>query len=258
MNESGTATSADGTELNWERSGSGPALLMIDPILVDRSVSPIKALADHFTDRFTVCRFDRRGKGESSDAGNFAPEREVDDIRAVIDSAHLGPRPVVFGFSSGGSLALLAAELGVEMSSLIVLEPPVDLPSPTSILSELRELIDEGRNSDAVLRMYRHQGMPEEIIEQMTPFAHALAGNAHTMSYDLSIIDLLDVNALSRIDVRTLAVASSTSPPQLREFVSKIADHGRAATALELDGDWHGVPDDVLAEAIVDFASADV
>lgn len=256
MNESGTATSADGTKLAWQGKGEGPTLVMIDPILVDRAASPISALAEVLTEHFTVYRYDRRGKGESSDKGDFTPHREVDDLSAVIDDADIGPAPAVFGFSSGGSLALYAASQGMTMSSLVVVEPPLDLPSTAGIIAEIEELIAAGRRTDAVVRLHRYQGMPEDVIEQMAPFAETMSPNAHTMVYDLGTIEQLNTESLSKVDVRTLAVASTSSPEMLREFGDKLASFAPATTSVEFAGDWHGVPDEVLAEAITKFASS--
>ncbi|SMX95807.1 alpha/beta fold hydrolase [Brevibacterium antiquum] len=255
MKASGAATSADGTELAWKATGTGPALIMIDPILVDRASSPISTLAEQLSEDFTVYRFDRRGKGDSTDAGASTPKREADDLAAVIDDAGLGPEPSVFGFSSGGSLALYAASRGMAMSSLAVVEPPLDLPSTAGIIAEIEALIAEGKNTEAVVRLYRYQGMPEDIIEQMTPFAEGISQNAYTMVYDLSIIEALNVESLSKIDVRTLAVASTSSPQMLRDFGNKLVRYAPAATSVELDGDWHGVPDELLAKAITEFAA---
>lgn len=258
MIRSGTATSADGTELKWELEGKGPALIMVDPILVGRDHSPIAELAEQLRDSFAVCRFDRRGKGESTDVGEYFPEREVDDLRAVIHDAGIGPAPITFGFSSGGSLALLAAvePQNVQMSSLVVVEPPVDLPRPDDVIDEINALIDEGREVDAILRLYRHQGMPEDVIEQMVPMAETLAGNAGTIAYDLRIIDRLDRVTLSKVGVRTLAVTSESSPPPLLGFVEAVADCSGAATRIQLEGDWHGVSDRALVKAISEFAQS--
>lgn len=231
---------------------------MIDPILVSRDHSPTAELAEQLEDSFAVCRYDRRGKGESTDVGQYFPQREIDDMRAVIHDAGIGPAPIVFGFSSGGSLALLAAvgPQNVQMSSLVVVEPPVDLPRPDNVIDEINTLIDEGREVDAVLRLYRHQGMPEDVIEHMVPMAEILAGNARTIAYDLRIIDRLDRSTLSKVGVRTLAVASESSPPPLQGFVEAVADCSGAATRIHLEGDWHGVSDSALVEAISEFTRA--
>lgn len=256
MTMTGEAVSADGTRLAWGKEGQGPGLLVIDPILVDRSASPISDLAGLLRDEFTVCRFDRRGKGASTDGDEYQPEREVEDIRAVIEDAKLGPAPTVFGFSSGGSLAVLAAGSGVPMSSLIVLEPPVDLPDPSEFIEGLGALIAAGDRTGAILRLFRYQGMPEEVVESMAPAAEALSENAHTMAYDLHVISRLDPMFLTKSSVPTLALASAASPPQLIEFARKVAEHGPDARGRQLDGDWHGVSDDLLAAAISDFADS--
>ena len=60
----------------------------------------VESLAEHFT----VCHYDRRGKGDSGDTKPYAVEREFEDLAALIDAA--GGGAFVYGHSSGGALAL--------------------------------------------------------------------------------------------------------------------------------------------------------
>lgn len=55
------AVSADGTEIAYERSGSGPAVVLVASAPADRSdtVKLAALLAEHFT----VVDYDRRGRG---------------------------------------------------------------------------------------------------------------------------------------------------------------------------------------------------
>jgi pimeloyl-ACP methyl ester carboxylesterase len=115
--------SADGTEIAFDRSGSGPALVMVDPALGYSGFDNIRGLGALLAADFTVYTYDRRGRGESGDTAPYAVEREVDDLGAVIAAA--GGSAFVYGFSSGGLLALHAAAGGLPIRKLAVLEPPV-------------------------------------------------------------------------------------------------------------------------------------
>ena len=62
-----TVTSADGTTIAYERTGSGPALVLVDGAMCYRGAGPMRPLAALLQDAFTVYTYDRRGRGESSD-----------------------------------------------------------------------------------------------------------------------------------------------------------------------------------------------
>lgn len=61
---SGTAVSRDGRQIAWSVEGDGPCLVVIDPVMVDRTLSPNSSLAGKLASGFTVIRYDRRGKGD--------------------------------------------------------------------------------------------------------------------------------------------------------------------------------------------------
>jgi pimeloyl-ACP methyl ester carboxylesterase len=62
--------SKDGTVIAFEKSGDGPAVIVVGGVLGDRSQqAPLAALlAEHFT----VYNYDRRGHGESGDTAPYA------------------------------------------------------------------------------------------------------------------------------------------------------------------------------------------
>src|SRR6478672_484180 len=99
------ARSADGTRIAYERSGTGPVIVVAAGALCDRTA--FADLAPALAPIATVVRYDRRGRGDSGDAGAYAPAREVDDLAAVIDA--VGGDACVFGHSSGAILGLEAA-----------------------------------------------------------------------------------------------------------------------------------------------------
>lgn len=113
--------SVDGTTLSARVTGSGPPLVLVHGTTGSKDswalVEPL--LAEHHT----VWAYDRRGRGQSGDAANYALDREVEDVQAVVAAAGEGTHLV--GHSYGAYCSLLAAARTDGLSSLIVYEPPV-------------------------------------------------------------------------------------------------------------------------------------
>src|SRR3978361_1777976 len=100
--------STDGTTIAYQRTGSGPALVLVVGAFCDRtttaSLTPL--LAPHFT----VYEYDRRGRGDSGGGGAYAGGRELEDLAAVVAAA--GGQAMAYGHSSGAILALEAVAAG--------------------------------------------------------------------------------------------------------------------------------------------------
>jgi pimeloyl-ACP methyl ester carboxylesterase len=96
---SGTAISRDGTLIAYDRSGRGPAVVVIDGTFGSRTFGPNVKLPAKLSAHHTVFHYDRRGRGGSGDTRPYAVAREVEDLEAVIDAA--GGRACVYGISSG-------------------------------------------------------------------------------------------------------------------------------------------------------------
>ena len=97
-----TVLSKDGTPIAFDRSGSGPALILVDGALCYRASGPMKPLAVLLSQHFTVFTYDRRGRGDSGDRQPYAIDREVEDIGALINEA--GGSASIYGISSGAAL----------------------------------------------------------------------------------------------------------------------------------------------------------
>src|SRR3954454_19173001 len=117
-----TVTSADGTTIAYERTGSGPALVLVDGAMCYRAAGPMRPLAALLQDTFTVYTYDRRGRGESSDTLPYTAAREVEDLHALI--AQAGGEAYVYAISSGAALTLAAAAVGPGITKLALYEPP--------------------------------------------------------------------------------------------------------------------------------------
>lgn len=92
-----TVVSAGGTEIAYERTGSGPPLVLVHGTSADHvSWDGIRSVLEE--DR-TVYAIDRRGRGESGDGAEYDLEREFEDVTAVVES--VGEPVALFGHSFG-------------------------------------------------------------------------------------------------------------------------------------------------------------
>ena len=83
----GRVTSADGTAIAYERTGSGPAVILVGGGLDDGAENA--PLAPEVAERFSVYNYARRGRADSGDTPPYALEREIEDLDAY-DAACLG------------------------------------------------------------------------------------------------------------------------------------------------------------------------
>jgi uncharacterized protein YndB with AHSA1/START domain/pimeloyl-ACP methyl ester carboxylesterase len=186
-------TSADGTAIAYERSGSGPALILVDGAMCHRAGGPMRPLAALLQEAFTVYTYDRRGRGESTDTLPYAVTREVEDLRALI--ARAGGEAYVYGISSGAALVLATAAAGPGIAKMALYEPPfmAEVDGGTRIkeyTERLGELLEAGRRGDAVALFMTHVGIPEQVVAGMRaqPGWAAMEAIAPTLAYDDQVL----------------------------------------------------------------------
>jgi len=253
-------TSPDGTVIALEFEGSGPPVVLVEPPLHYRRFSAFDGLAAELAERFTVYRYDRRGRGDSTDTAPYHQDREVEDLAAVID--HAGGRACVYGYSAGALLALRAAARLTSITRLAVLEPPLQDDESTEadpLTDELAALIAAGRGADAVEHFHRAIGVPDEYLAEMrdTPHWPSMVAVATTLVYDCAISDATTTTELRAVTVPTLVVDSAASTDNLSGWAAKVAALLPRASHRSLPGEWHTVADDVLAPVLVEhFAAA--
>jgi pimeloyl-ACP methyl ester carboxylesterase len=126
-----SVTSADGTRIAYDRYGDGPALILVGGALGYRKFKKFEQVATALSEHCTVINYDRRGRGDSGDAGPASARREVEDLAALIDT--VGGRASLWGWSSGGAVALRAAAAGVGVERLAVYEVPFKTDHEPSI-----------------------------------------------------------------------------------------------------------------------------
>jgi pimeloyl-ACP methyl ester carboxylesterase len=261
--------SKDGTTIAFDRSGQGPALVLVAAATATRLAQAglVAALAPDFT----VFAYDRRGRGDSSDTPPYAVEREVEDLTAVIDAS--GGRAFVFGHSSGAVLALDTAQvLPGKIRKLALYEAPFIIDSshprmPPDFVPRLNGLIAAGRREEAVELWNRHIGLPDEMIAGMrqAPWYPGLLAVAHTLPYDAAITGdtqsgspqplrkWADVNTPTLVMDGTLFLGREEGHGWMRHGADEIARILPNAQRRTLEGQDHGPADDVLAAALKKF-----
>ncbi len=258
-----TITSPDGTAIAYERAGSGPPLVLVDGAMCYRAAGPMRPLAAALHGTFTVYTYDRRGRGESSDTAPYAVAREVEDLRALISAA--GGEAYVYAISSGAALALATAATGAGITRLALYEPPFlteveDGGRKKEYTDRLHELLDAGRNGDAVALFMTTVGIPAPVIAEMRtqPGWAVLEAIAPTLAYDDEVLGdgRVPRDLASTIAVPTLVVAGGASPQSLQRAAQAAAQALPTAEYGTLDGQTHDVAPAALAPVLVEFFTA--
>lgn len=259
------ATSADGTEIAYEATGTGPALVFVDGAMCFRGLGPSRGLADALADRFTVYAYDRRGRGQSGAGSSpYDMQREVEDLVAVLDAT--GGSAHVFGASSGAALALEAARQGAAIDRLAVYEAPfiVDDSHPANdvrLPERVQEMVENGQRAEAVRTFLRVVGVPAPFLALMRfmPAWKQMTGIAHTLPYDLSIVvprqqgHPLPDGYYDEITVETLVLAGGKSPAYMRNAQAAIAAAVPRGRLVTLPGQTHMVKAKVTAPVLAEF-----
>lgn len=261
-----TVQSKDGTTIAFDRSGQGPALVLVDGALCHRGFGPMPSIAKLLAPHFTVFHFDRRGRGESRDTSPYGVEREVEDIAALIDEA--GGSAHVFGTSSGAALALEAAARLKGITKVALYEAPfffddVHPPRPDGYLAKMTALIAQDRRGDALKLFMRTVGTPAIFVGAMrfTPMWPKLKRVAHTLPYDLTIVsdmragEPLSARRWGSVTMPALTMVGGKSPEWWQKAMKELSEVLPNAQHVTLAGQTHMVKPAVLTPVLIEFFS---
>lgn len=259
-----TTTSNDGTTIAYDRTGSGPALILVDGAMCHRDFGPSRDLAKALEGHFTVYTYDRRGRGSSGDTGAYSIEREIEDIEALIKAA--GGSAYVFGQSSGAALALEAANRLPGITKLATYEAPFIVDGthpgrPDDTLARMQSLVDDGKSGMAVAFFMKIVGAPAiaVAIMRLTPVFKKLKAVAHTLPYDLAILEgtdggkPLDPRRYARIGVPALVMAGAKSPGYMVNSQRAIAAIVKGSQFKLLPGQTHMLKAEAVAPELIAF-----
>lgn len=254
-------TSHDGVKIAFEKNGAGPAVIIVGGALSSRSGG--KPLAALLARHFTVYVFDRRGRGDSTDAPTYAVAREIEDLSALITEA--GGSAFLYGVSSGAALALqTAATLGPDkVPKLALYEPPygLDKAKQRADFAEqkrrVNELIRTGRPGDAATYFMSAVGMPPGVLEKLkaSPEWEAMRKIDFTLAYDYVVLgDGIVPEAIARrIAVPTLVLDGEKTMDFMHATADRIAALIPGAQRHTLKGQTHQAAPDVAAPVLIEF-----
>jgi pimeloyl-ACP methyl ester carboxylesterase len=258
-------SSSDGTTIAYDRYGEGPAVILVGGAMSHRRFKKMVALAELLSERCTVINYDRRGRGDSDEAGPFAVQREIEDIAALIDAA--GGRASLWGWSSGGALALRAAGADIGVQQLSVYEAPFmvdrDGKLPTDDYSQrLDELVAAGNRAGAVKHFMANAiRLPAPFVALMPlmPMWKELKANALTLPYDWAALGAHNMRGeplrpaeWASVTVPTLVVHGSKSPTNLKHGARALAGVLPNAELRQVEG-THNFKLKLLAPVLADF-----
>lgn len=259
-----TVTSKDGTRIAYETSGTGEPLILVDGALCFRESGPMRPLAEKLKDRFMVVTYDRRGRGESGNTLPYAPDREVEDLTALIEA--VGGTVSLYGCSSGGALALETADRVPGVKKVIVYEAPFIVDDTRSPLTDadrgqMDAFVAADRRGDAVKLFMRFVGVPGFgiiMMQFMRKVWKRLTGIAHTLPYDFAIVGPyqqgkpLPKDKWQNVKAAVLVADGGKSPAWMRNAQRQLASTVRAQYRT-LDGETHMVRADAQAPMVTAF-----
>ena len=229
--------SSDGTRVGFTRLGSGPALVVVHGSLSTREdwLTVASLLADHFT----CYVMDRRGRGLSGDAPDYAIERECDDITAVLVAAGRAANLLAHSF---GAICALETAMRVVVPHLILYEPPLPVGGRVAgeHLGEYRAAVATGRLDEALeIGLTRFVGLSAGQIAGMrtAPIWPQLRSRTPTWTREVEAIDGLSssVDRYSALTSSTLLLVGSESAKHLRDAtaaLSQVLQHGHVTTLV--------------------------
>lgn len=251
-----TVTSADGTEIAYAEDGQGPPLVLVHGgSATHESFDP---LLPHLVEDFTVVRPDRRGRGESGDGEDYAIQREVEDLAAVLDD--VDGEATVFGHSFGGFVTLAAAIEGLPMGRVLLYEPAVlvgEYRENGDLADRMQAALEAGERERAMKLFFEEAGgvpeperlptWPEEINFHLT----------ETVVRENYAIEEFQLPNSPDVDVPTLLLTGERGPEQLKASVRELDDRVPHSEVVELDGLGHVATEtapDVVADVVRAFA----
>jgi pimeloyl-ACP methyl ester carboxylesterase len=265
-----TVISKDGSRIAYDRLGSGPTVILVASALGYRKFNKMQELAKLLADRCTVINYDRRGRGDSTEVKPFALEREIEDLQALIEAA--GGSASLWGWSSGGALALRGAGAWLAVERLSVYEVPfmvtAEAKRPTPDYGErLDELVAAGDRNGAVKHFMRNSmGIPAPLVALMrlTPMWKGLKETAHTLPYDWAALGKhtmygapLNPDEWASVTMPTLVVTGAKSPAVLQQGSRALAEVLPNAQLRLLAGVSHNPNMKVLAPVLAEFLTGE-
>ena len=209
---------------------------------------------------FTVYTYDRRGRGQSGDAPPYAPEREIEDIAALMR------KPAVRRLSSACRPAPRSRSKPRPAGCRSTRSSPTSRRTWTRPASAAApgtrrsSSAARGGNRGGAVKYFMKDmvGVPAPIVVVMRlmPWIwRKLQAVAHTLPYDAAVMSEFRVPRarFASIKVPALVMHGSKTDPRLKQAAQTVANVVPGAQHRELAGQTHNVKPEVLAPAVIEF-----
>ncbi|WBQ08366.1 alpha/beta fold hydrolase [Kribbella sp. CA-293567] len=248
----------------YERAGEGHPVILIGGAMQFRAVDePTRALTDELSRRgLTAVNYDRPGRGQSTGAGAFGLDAEIEAVRALVEQ--VGGAGALYGSSSGAAIALAAATSVPGITDLVLWEPPLGPESGTDgaeFLERLRSAVGTD-DAERIVATFM-EGMPPQWYDGIRngPDWPAYAQMAPTLVGDAEALAWTQSSPRDRlwasIDVPTTVLLGREAFDFFREAASSIATSLTDAEVVELPGSEHSWEAADLAAAIATCLKAE-
>ena len=211
--------SVNGTQLYYERRGSGPCVLFISGATGD--AGHFTRVAELLADEFTVVTYDRRGNSRSPrPAGWMATlmDEQADDAAALLRALELAPA-AVFG-TSGGAVILLNLLLRHPdvLRGALVHEPPIIpvIPGGAELGAQFHAMTEEALAKGGprgAMELFIRFNAGDAAFEHLDPeLRERMLGNAEiffTAELEPFVTYVPDPAALAQASVPLVALAGA-------------------------------------------------
>lgn len=257
-----TITSADGTPIAYERTGSGPPLVLVHGATVDHTTWD--EMLPYLEDHVTVYAIDRRGRGGSGDAETYALEREVEDVVTVVES--ISEPVTLLGHSFGGLCSLEAAMRIDDLHRLVVYEGLVldAPPDEERALVEVERAIEAGDRERALVAFYRELAhLTEAEIDHVRsqPAWRRRVEAVHTgvREVDAGFAYDFEPDRFRKLTTPTLLLVGEESPTTVHRDTAALHDALPESRVVVLEGQQHvayRMAPEYFASTVLEFVAA--
>jgi pimeloyl-ACP methyl ester carboxylesterase len=235
--------SKDGTPIAYAKSGQGKSLVVVHGTTADHTRwAPI---LPELEKRFTVYAVDRRGRGGSGDAKDYAIEREFEDVAAVVDA--IGESAYLMGHSYGAVCSLEASTRTEKVAKLVLYEPPI--PSgvpiyPPGVIDRLQGLLDAGDRAGVVSTFFTEVvRMPTGELDMLRSLPNwpARVAAAGTIPRELRADESyrLDPARVAKLRAPTLLLLGGDSPVFFKSAIETVHRAVPGSTVVVMPGQQH-------------------
>lgn len=164
--------SVDGGQIYYEVKGTGPAIVLIHSAISDCRVWDLEF--EHFSQNYTVVRYDVRGLGKSSPATQ--PYTDSSDLKVLLASLGISGVSIIASSNSGRIALDFALKFPDQVNGLVLVGSGLGLFDPEGE-EELAEEIPELEESFSRLTESYRGGKTNESVEELLKlFASGLTG----------------------------------------------------------------------------------